>query len=212
MPTAAPQEAPDRDRHPCRGDVPDRAERAVGARLPVRHHRRWPHPEDAERDRRVHPRMPWPSKSTAPSTPTMSSPSSTASPLERGGAPVFVRFDNGPEFVAHAVADWCRFNGTDTCSSTPARPGRTPGSSRSTAGSATSCSTAGNSTPPRSPSDHRGLAHRLQLNRPHTAHGDLTPTEFAPQLDHDQPTPSRIAPGPLIGSLSTASDPSWIRQ
>lgn len=26
------------------------------------------------------------------------------------GAPVYVRFDNGPEFVAHAVADWWRFN------------------------------------------------------------------------------------------------------
>ncbi len=30
---------------------------------------------------------------------------------ERGMAPGFVRFDNGPEFIAHAVADWSRFNG-----------------------------------------------------------------------------------------------------
>ena len=30
--------------------------------------------------------------------------------VERG-APAFVRFDNGPEFIAHAMADWCRFNG-----------------------------------------------------------------------------------------------------
>ena len=59
------------------------------------------------------------------------------------GAPVYVRFDNGPEFVAHAVNDWCRFNGTGRCSSTPARHGRTPGSSPSTADSATSCSTRG---------------------------------------------------------------------
>lgn len=28
--------------------------------------------------------------------------------VERG-APSFVRFDNGPEFIAHAVADWCRW-------------------------------------------------------------------------------------------------------
>ncbi len=26
------------------------------------------------------------------------------------GAPVYVRFDNCPEFIAHAVSDWCRFN------------------------------------------------------------------------------------------------------
>lgn len=26
------------------------------------------------------------------------------------GAPHYVRFDNGPEFVAHAVSDGCRFN------------------------------------------------------------------------------------------------------
>ncbi len=25
------------------------------------------------------------------------------------GAPVYVCFENGPEFVAHALRDWCRF-------------------------------------------------------------------------------------------------------
>ena len=37
--------------------------------------------------------------------------------LERGrqcGAPAYVRFGHGPEFIAYAVADWCRFNGPDT--------------------------------------------------------------------------------------------------
>jgi putative transposase len=38
------------------------------------------------------------------------------------GAPVYVRFDNGPEFVAYAVADWCRFNGTDTVFIDPGSP------------------------------------------------------------------------------------------
>ena len=28
------------------------------------------------------------------------------------GAPAYVRFDHGPEFIAYALADWCRFNGT----------------------------------------------------------------------------------------------------
>jgi Integrase core domain len=30
------------------------------------------------------------------------------------GAPAFVRFDNGPELIVHAVADWCQFNGVAT--------------------------------------------------------------------------------------------------
>jgi len=32
--------------------------------------------------------------------------------VQERGAPVYVRFDNGPEFIAHAIADWCRFAGT----------------------------------------------------------------------------------------------------
>jgi putative transposase len=59
--------------------------------------------------------------------------------LATRGVPAYMRFDNGPEFVAHAVADWCATNGTGACSSTPAHPGRTPGSSRSTADCATNC-------------------------------------------------------------------------
>jgi putative transposase len=26
---------------------------------------------------------------------------------------VYLRFDHGPEFIAYAVADWCRFNGAE---------------------------------------------------------------------------------------------------
>ncbi|BBY56593.1 integrase [Mycolicibacillus koreensis] len=56
------------------------------------------------------------------------------------GAPHYVRFDNGPEFIAHAVNDWCRFNGTGS-------PWQNAGSNRSTADCAMSCSTPGASTP-----------------------------------------------------------------
>ena len=42
--------------------------------------------------------------------------------VERGGPPGFVRFDNGPEFIAHAVADWCRFNSVATCFIDPGSP------------------------------------------------------------------------------------------
>jgi putative transposase len=38
------------------------------------------------------------------------------------GPPAFVRFDHGPEFIAHAVADWCRFNGTGTVFIDPGSP------------------------------------------------------------------------------------------
>jgi len=34
----------------------------------------------------------------------------------------FVRFDNGPEFIANAVADWCRFNGVGTIIIDPGSP------------------------------------------------------------------------------------------
>jgi hypothetical protein len=39
-------------------------------------------------------------------------------------APAYVRFDNGPEFVAHAVNDWCRFN--NAASLFIATPAQTP--------------------------------------------------------------------------------------
>jgi len=54
------------------------------------------------------------------------------------GAPCYLRMDNGPEFVAHALVDWCRFNGAARFSSTRAHPGRTAGSNRSTPVSVTS--------------------------------------------------------------------------
>jgi putative transposase len=38
------------------------------------------------------------------------------------GAPRYVRFDHGPEFIAYAVADWCRFNSTDTVFIDPGSP------------------------------------------------------------------------------------------
>jgi putative transposase len=46
----------------------------------------------------------------------------TALAVERGRAPAFVRFDNGPEFVAHAVADWCQDNHVDAVFIDPGSP------------------------------------------------------------------------------------------
>ena len=42
--------------------------------------------------------------------------------VERGRSPAFVRFDNGPEFVAHAVVDWCADAGIGTVFIDPGSP------------------------------------------------------------------------------------------
>ena len=146
------------------------------------------------------------SSSIAPSTPTPSSTSSTDLVLQQWGAglrPLRQRSRvHGPRRRATGAGSTASL----TVSSIPARHGRTPGSSRSTAGYATSCSTAGSfDSPARSPGDHRGLAHRLQRqptpHRPRRPHPiRVRPTAWT----IDPPTPSRIATGPPIGSPSEA--------
>jgi putative transposase len=42
------------------------------------------------------------------------------------GAPEFIRGDNGPEFVAMAIRDWCREHGTSTAYIEPGSPWQTP--------------------------------------------------------------------------------------
>lgn len=42
--------------------------------------------------------------------------------VERGQAPAFVRFDNGPEFVSHTIADWCAETGVDAVFIDPGSP------------------------------------------------------------------------------------------
>jgi transposase InsO family protein len=44
----------------------------------------------------------------------------------RRGAPEFIRCDNGPEFVAAAIRDWCRFMGTGTAYIEPGSPWQNP--------------------------------------------------------------------------------------
>ena len=38
------------------------------------------------------------------------------------GAPAYLRCDNGPDFAAFAIADWCRFNGSETTFIDPGSP------------------------------------------------------------------------------------------
>jgi putative transposase len=38
------------------------------------------------------------------------------------GAPCYLRCDNGPEFIARALSDWCRFSGAGTVFIEPGSP------------------------------------------------------------------------------------------
>lgn len=106
------------------------------------------------------------------------------------GAPAFVRFDNGGEFIAHAVADWCRFNGVGTCFIDPGSPWQNAwiesfnGRLRDEFLNGWQF-------------DNLLEAQVLiedwridyNMNRPHSAHGDLTPAEFAQAwTTRNQPT------------------------
>jgi putative transposase len=106
------------------------------------------------------------------------------------GAPVYVRFDHGPEFIAYAVADWCRFNGTDTVFIDPGSPSQNGGIE---------------SFNGRMRDEHlNGQLFNSLLeaqvftedwridynnNRPHSAHGWLTPVEFVEAWLHRQQQP-----------------------
>ncbi len=96
------------------------------------------------------------------------------------GAPAFVRFDNGPEFIAQAVADWCRFNDVKTVFIDPGSPWQ----------NAWIESFNGRLRDEFLNGWHFDNLFEAQVliedwridyneHRPHSAHGDLTPAEFA---------------------------------
>ena len=100
--------------------------------------------------------------------------------VTRGRAPAFVRFDHGPEFIANAVADWCRFNRTESVFIDPGSPWQN------------AWIESFNGRLRDELLNGRQWDSLLEaqviiedwrtdynINRPHTAHGDLTPTEFA---------------------------------
>jgi putative transposase len=100
--------------------------------------------------------------------------------IARGRAPAFVRFDNGPEFIAQAVADWCRFNHTATMFIDPGSPWQ----------NAWIESFNGRFRDEFLNGRHLDSLLEAQVliedwridyntNRPHSAHKGLTPTQFA---------------------------------
>ncbi|MSY17801.1 MAG: IS3 family transposase [Actinobacteria bacterium] len=96
------------------------------------------------------------------------------------GAPAYVRFDNGPEFVAHAIADWCRFNNTNSIFIDPGSPWQNAWIESFNGRLRDELL---NSWRFDSLLEARVIVedwrHDYNTNRPHTAHGELTPNEFA---------------------------------
>jgi len=99
---------------------------------------------------------------------------------QRGTAPVYVRFDNGPEFVAGAIDDWCRFNNTGAMFIDPGSPWQNAWIESFNGRLRDELL---NSWQFDSLLEAKIIIEdwRIDYNtkRPHTAHGDLTPTEFA---------------------------------
>lgn len=100
--------------------------------------------------------------------------------LVERGAPRFVRFDHGPEFIAYAVADWCRFNGVDVVFIDPGSPWQNAWIESFNSRLRDELL---NGWQFDSLLEAQVLIEdwRIDYNerRPHSAHGDLTPSEFA---------------------------------
>ena len=98
--------------------------------------------------------------------------------LQQQGAPNYVRFDNGPEFVAHAVNDWCRFNGTGSLFIDPGSPWQNAWIESFNGRLRDELL---NSWRFDSLREARVITEDWRCdynaNRPHSAHGELTPTE-----------------------------------
>lgn len=99
--------------------------------------------------------------------------------IERGGPPTYVRFDNGPEFVAHAVADWCRFTATKAVFIDPGSPWQNAWIESFNGRLRDECL---NGWRFDSLLEAQVITERFRIdyneNRPHTAHGELTPAEY----------------------------------
>jgi putative transposase len=100
--------------------------------------------------------------------------------VERGRAPAFVRFDNGPEFVAVVMAEWCATNGTHCMFIDPGSPWQNAWIESFNSRLRDELL---NLWQFDSLLEARVLIGDWRIdyneNRPHSAHGGLTPSEFA---------------------------------
>jgi len=99
---------------------------------------------------------------------------------ERGQPPAFVRFDNGPEFVSHAVADWCNETGVNSVFIDPGSPWQNAWIESFNSRLRDELL---NLWQFDSLLEAQVLIEDWRIdynnNRPHSAHGNLTPVEFA---------------------------------
>lgn len=100
--------------------------------------------------------------------------------LQRGTAPAYVRFDHGPEFIAHAVADWCRFNHTESVFIDPGSPWQNAWIESFNGRFRDELLNGWQFDSLLEARVHiEDFRIDYNINRPHTAHGDLSPAEFA---------------------------------
>lgn len=109
--------------------------------------------------------------------------------IERGTSPAFIGFDNGPEFIAYAVADWYRFNDTDSIFIDPGSPWQNAWIKSFNSrfrDEALDGWQFDSLLEARATIEDWRIDYNME--RPHTAHGDLTPTEVAAKwTNNNQP-------------------------
>ena len=108
--------------------------------------------------------------------------------IERGRPPAFLRFDNGPEFVSNAVADWCTDAKAGTIFIDPGSPWQNAWIESFNARLRDELL---NMWQFDSLLEAQVLIEDWRIdyntNRPHSAHGGLTPTNFALTWTNNQP-------------------------
>jgi putative transposase len=110
------------------------------------------------------------------------------------GAPKYIRCDNGPELIAAAVADWCRFNTTATVFIEPGSPWQNAwiesfnGKLRD---ELLNGELFDNLLEARVELEDWRIDYNM--NRPHSSLGYLTPNEYADRWHQRQETPTLIA-------------------
>lgn len=98
------------------------------------------------------------------------------------GAPKYLRFDNGAEFLSRAILRWLAHQNIETALIDPASPGRTAPTSPSTASFATSACRWSGFASSRCEDRDRKLAQALQRGQAAFQLGQLTPVQFKQQL------------------------------